>query len=80
MKLFLINRVRGETDPIYDCYDQHLIRAEDEESARRQIVDAGYRGVGDEGYEVWLHETTSKCFEITVDGPPAIIISSFHAG
>lgn len=77
MKLFKLTRIRLESnDPVYDCYNQHLVRAENEGHARLLAS----RCRGDEGMEAWLFEHGSLCSEVLSDGEPGVLLSDYNAG
>lgn len=75
MKLFLLERNIEETDPVYDCFDKKLIRAETEEDARR-LANAD---PADEG-PVWENGSRVNCKEILIDGIEEVVITDFHSG
>ena len=73
MKLFLLTR----DNYTWDEYDAFVIRAENEEEARKLAAKEG-----ESSFESihWLNKTVSKCEEIKIKGDKGIILSSFNAG
>ena len=67
--------LRAKTDPEYDAYDAHLIRAEDAKGARR----FANISPGDEG-SIWEDPKLSSCRQLKIEGKLGIILSSFNAG
>jgi hypothetical protein len=76
MRLWLLKRIRGERDLIYDCNDGFVIRAESSTDARL----IASQQFGDEGPNVWLSNDTSRCEELLQSGEPGVILIDFHAG
>jgi len=60
----------------YDCYHGFLVRANNEDEARRVASESAF----DEGAEAWLDSNLSYCDELSLDGPLEILLSDFHAG
>jgi hypothetical protein len=76
LKLYLLKRIIHPRDPIWDCNDGFIIRAQTQTMARSIASDAA----GDEGPATWLEADCSTCEELNVNGPSAIILRDFHAG
>lgn len=57
----------------YDSYNQHIIRAKDEENARLIASEEEYSS---SEKEVWLDSLRSSCKEILPEGPEEIILSN----
>jgi len=76
MKLYLLRRDIDKRDPIYDCFDGHVIRADSEAMARELAACAA----ADEGRDVWTDPTRSACDQISEHGAPGIVLSNFNAG
>ena len=73
MKLYLLEPIK-EWEPWYDKCFGYVMRAETELDARR----LAHYNHGDEGRDVWLDDTVTKCTELTQDGEQEIIISDFR--
>jgi hypothetical protein len=73
MKLWLLE-AKGAVD--YDEFDAYVIRAEDEEGARKIAAEKP----GASGPKKWLNPRRSICTELTADGEPGLILGSFNAG
>ena len=73
MKLFLLTR----DNYTWDEYDAFVIRAKNEDEARKLAAKEGERSF--ESVH-WLDKTVSTCEEIKIKGDKEIILSSFNAG
>jgi hypothetical protein len=75
MKLYVLRRPDDQL-PTYDAAFGFVIRAVSAEEAR--LIASG--GAGDEGKDVWLDPTRTRCEELTQDGDPEVILQDFNAG
>ena len=73
MKLWHLERMERAG---HDEYIEHVIRAEDEASARAMAVATA----ADEGKWTWMSSEKSTCKELTADGDAEIVVASFNAG
>jgi len=78
MKLFLLELNKDLQD--WDCNLGFVIRAADEEEARKMISEDIEKTSGDEGKDAWLDPKSSSCQEILRNGEKAIILNSFRSG
>lgn len=80
MKLYLLRPIKpnsGAWNPWYDKCFGMVVRAENEDAARR-IAD---ENAGDENYRgtnPWLDPNQSECSELLRKGDPGLIISDVH--
>ena len=76
MRLYLLRRDRRYGDPVYDCVNGLVVRAESEEMARALAAEKS----ADEGGHVWLDMTKSSCDQLPENGVPGVILVDFNAG
>jgi len=69
MKLYLLILPQDLRD--FDCAIGFVVRAANEREARKLAADRH----GDEGDEAWKLQAT--CTELTVEGPPGVILRDF---
>lgn len=78
MKLWLLRPISDEHSvwvPWYDKTFGFVVRAEDEDSARKYAAEeAGY-----EGGDVWLDPNFTTCEELTPEGDPGIVIEDYRS-
>ena len=74
MKLWHLDRVVHLGPPLYDAMHGFVIRARDEEAARR--LANGFSA--DEGMR-WTDPTFARCREISVEGQSEMILKDFNA-
>jgi hypothetical protein len=72
MKLYLLT---GNSQG-YDCAHGFVVRAPDEEQARRLAA----RECGDEGPRFWIAQRHTKCVELLPEGDAKVILRDFNAG
>ncbi len=72
MNLWLLRPITDHPlwDPWHDKVFGHVVRAEDEDSAREFAAN----NCRDEGWQVWLYSDTSTCVELSPEGEPEHII------
>ena len=62
----------------YDCAYGFVVRAISPKAARRAVVDA--KQFGDEGPDVWLDPTATKCKQLNPDGRAGIVLRDYVQG
>jgi hypothetical protein len=77
MKLWLLQPVNESLKPWtpwFDCMFGFVVRARDEEAARRLASSKA----GDEGPEAWLAPESSTCVELMADGPEGVVMEDYN--